>query len=140
MITPHVLQLLEDNGLGTLVKTGTEEGERLMFIELLPLEKEGLFIMSRGTPLARGIRTTQSFDLYVRGKDNIEGAQWLEEILIFFANNYPVCNLPVVEGISDALYTNTTIEPTTNLTNVGVDESDRVIYLVSAQITYNKEQ
>lgn len=140
MITPNILQLLQDNNLGTFVKNGTETGDRLLFLEKLPLEKEGVFIMSRGTPLQRGIRTTQSFDLYARGSDDIVGAQWLEEILIFFANNYPVCDLPAVDGISEARYTNTIIQPTSNLQNVGIDESDRVIYMVSAQITYNKEQ
>lgn len=140
MITPHILQLLQENGLGTFAIKGNEEGDDLLFLEKLPLAKEGVFIMSRGTPLTRGQRTTQSFDLYARGSDDIVGAQRLEAILSFFEANYPVCTLPPVPKISEKQYKNTIILPTSNLSNIGQDSADRVIYMVSAQITYTKEQ
>lgn len=140
MITLHILKLLEDNGYGTIALTGNETADDLLWFEKLPVGKEGVFIMSRGTSLSRGQRATQSFDLYARGSNDIDGMQRLEDILNFFAEEcYPVCDLPTVPSYSDNQYTNTVIVPTSNIENVGLDDTDRVIYTVSAQVTYQKE-
>ena len=139
MITLHIGKLLEDNNLGKLVLTGSETGE-LIFFEKLPVNKNGVFIMSRGEALNRGQRTAQSFDIYARGSNDINGAKRLENILEFFTKDcYPSCTLPLVSGYSTNKYTKTIIMPTSNITNVGVDASDRVIYVCSAIIYYNKE-
>lgn len=140
MITLNVLKLLEDNGYGKLVLIGNETGENLLFHEKLPLGKEGVYIMSRGDTITRGQMTTQSFDLYARGSNDLEGAQRLEAILEFFAQScYPVCDLPKVTGYSEEEYKNSIIVPTFNISNVGVDSTDRVIFLASAQVIYKKE-
>lgn len=138
MITLHIAKLLENNNLGTLALTGNETG-RLIFFEKLPLGKTGVYIMSRGDGLARGQRTSQSFDIYARGNNDLDGAQRLEDILTFFTEQcYPSCELPTVPGYSTNVYKNTVIVPTTNIQNVGVDSTDRVIYMVAANVIYNK--
>jgi hypothetical protein len=140
MITLHVLKLLEDNGYGTLMLTGDESNENSLWFEKLPLKKTGVYIMSRGDPIARGSRISQTFDLYARGTNDVDGAQRLEAILDFFTKEcYPSCLLPAVPGYSEKEYKNTIIVPSFNVNNVGVDATDRVIYQASAQIIYNKE-
>jgi len=141
MITLHILKLLEDNGFGTLSLTGKESGENLLWFEKLPLGKDGVYIMSRGDAMTRGQMTTQAFDLYARGSNDLDGAKRLEAILEFFAKEcYPVCDLPLVRKYSETVYKNSIIVPTFNISNVGVDSADRVIYLASAQVIYKKEQ
>lgn len=140
MITLHILQLLENNGCGTIAWEGNETATDLLWHEILPVGKSGVFIVSRGTPLGRGQRITQSFDLYARGTDDLEGAHRLEDILDFFeAECYPVCDLPDVPGYSTREYTNAVIVPTSNIENTGQDETDRTIFVVSANVIYQKE-
>jgi hypothetical protein len=137
MITLHILQLLSDNGFGTVAYTGNEV-EADLFFEKLPLDKAGVYIVSRGAPLSRGQRTVQAFDLYARGVNDLEGGQKLEAILQYFTDTYVQCTLPIVPDYSDKEYKRVTVEPTSNVQNVGVDDTDRVIYVVSAQATYSK--
>jgi len=140
MITPHIGKLLEDNGYGTLVLTGSETGNPLIYSEKLPIGKNGIYLMSRGTPRGRNLRLSQSFDIYARGRNDLEGGDWLESILQFFDKQcYPACELPAITGYSERIYKNSIIVSTSSVENVGVDDTDRVIYVVSAQITYNKE-
>lgn len=143
MITLHIAKLLADNGFGTLVLTGTETGSNLLYFEKLPIGKNGVFIVSRGAPLSRGQRTVQAFDLYARGSNDIDGAKRLNDILKFFSRDFGinlVCDLPIVTGYSTNKYSNVIIEPTQNISNVGQDNADRVIYLASAKITYKENQ
>lgn len=139
MITLHICQLLEDAGFGTLALTGSETGD-LLFFEKLPTGAAGIYVMSRGSSLGRGLRTTQSFDIYERGYNDIDGATRLKNILNFFTQEcYPICDLPIVPGYSEAQYKNCVIVPTSSIDNVGLDETDRVIYVVSATVTYQEE-
>lgn len=139
MITLHVLKLLAENGFGTLMLTGNESGDDRLYFEKLPVGKVGIYSMSNGSPVIRGSRRTQSFDLYARGKSDIDGAKRLESILDFFANEcYPSCELPAIPGYSDESYKRVIIVPTSEIANVGVDSTDRVIWQVSAQVIYNK--
>lgn len=136
MITLHVLKLLEDNGFGTIGITGSEPNADLFF-EKLTLDKNGLYITSRGAQLAKGLRRTQAFDIYARGANDVEGAQKLEQVLEFFTLNQD-CELPIVTGISTTEYKNVSITPTSNIENVGLDDNNRIIYVVSAEIRFNK--
>jgi hypothetical protein len=138
MITLHILKLLEDEGFGTLALTGNEPNASLFF-EKLPLDKTGVFIMSRGAPLVKGTRITQSFDLYARGTNDIEGANRLNEMLDYFRDEgEAICDLPTIPGYSDIEYKNVHITPTGSIENAGSDDTDRVIYVVSAEIRYNR--
>lgn len=131
MITLHILKLLEDNGFGTI--------DVDLFWEKLALDKKGLYIFTRGSTLARGTRTVQAFDIYARGYNDVDGYQTLETVLEFLKEAYgTVCDLPEVPPISSNVYYNVALEPTGNVTNVEYDPNNRVIYMISGQVTYNK--
>lgn len=138
MITLHLSQYLADNGFGRVALTGSETGNDLIYFEKLPLGKTGLFIMSNPTSLTRGQRTSQSFDIYARGRNDLEGGQKLGDILQFFLETYHTCDLPTVPGYSDKQYKDCVITPSSNISNLGVDATDRVIYSVSATIIYTE--
>jgi hypothetical protein len=133
MVTLHILQLLENEGFGSM--NSKADG---LFYEYLPLDGIGVAIMSRGTTLQRGLRDAQDFDLYSRGASNLLGAHKLEKIKDYFDNTYQVCELPTTPK-SNKVYKNAAIIMTSNIENIGLDEMDRVIFRVAAQIIYNKE-
>lgn len=131
MISLHILKLLEDNNFGTI--------DVDLFYEKLTLDKTGLYIVSRGTPLTRSTRKTQAFDIYARGSNDVWGANKLDDVLTFLENAYgTVCDLPSVPPISTKQYTNVAITPTSAIENVGLDAENRIIYVLSGIITYDK--
>lgn len=138
MITLHILQLLQDNGFGTISLTGAEPNADLFF-EKLPHDKNGVYIVAIGTARVRGQRMSQAFDLIARGDNDIDGATRLEAICDYFDATFgQTCDLPTVTGYSDTEYKRVMIQPTSSISNIGLDATDRVIYSVSALVTYNK--
>lgn len=132
MITLHLLQHLEDNGFGNINQT--------LLWEKLPLNTNGIAIFSRGGETFRSGRAVQQFDLYSRGSSDIQGAQDLEKIWIFFTETKH-CDLPKVTSgscLSDKQYQNCVIEAQSALENLGLDRGDRVLFRWSYQINYNK--
>ena len=133
MITLHILQLLQDNGFGVI--------DTDLFFEKLTLDKKGLYITSRGSSMSRGTRQAQAFDIYARGANDVDGAKKLEQVIEFLKEAYAdVCTLPIVPSISLTRYTNCSIQPTSNIESAGLDANNRIIYVISGQINYNKEQ
>lgn len=131
MVTLHILQLLQDNGFGTI--------DTDLFWEKLPLNKAGVAIYSRGGAVTYGKRKIgQNFDLYSRGTSDLRGADKLEKIQEFFAEEYTVCTLPTTAK-SLKEYKKCRIVPTSTVQNQGIDENDRVIFVTSAQIIYEKD-
>ena len=137
MVTLRILKLLEQNGFGTVDINGTVKTNGLYF-EKMPQGKTGVAIFSRGAAMGRGLRTTQAFDLYSRGTNDVEGYQKLEEIAELMTESFTVCTLPKITGIDETEYTNCSIVPISNIENAGQDENDRVLYVITAQITYSK--
>lgn len=135
MITLHILQLLEDEGFGTI---NTD-----LFWEDIPVNqtggnKDGVWIISRGAPLARGTRLIEAFDIYSRYADKVTGSLKLHNILYYLKEAYgTVCELPTTNE-SDLVFTNVAIEPTSNIENAGVDENGKVIRVISGQVSYNQ--
>lgn len=134
MITLHLLQYLKDNSYGTAISTD-------LFFEDLPLGKTGIAIFSRGGEATYGRRrSVQSFDIYSRGTDNLVGYDKLDKIRTFFSDNYDnLCELPKVPNVSNRTYKKCRIVTIGNIENLGIDENDRVVYRLSAQIIYEKE-
>ena len=132
MITLHILQLLADNGFGTMNQD--------LFWEKLPLDKNGVAIMSRGGVItgARS-RNTLAFDLYCRGKNDLLSADRLERIRKLLIDEYPVCDLPTVSGKSNKQYKNVRFVLISNVENLGLDETDRLLWRLSCEVIYNKE-
>ena len=137
MITLRILKLLEQEGHGTVDINGTINNSGLFF-EKLPQGKTGVAIYSRGAEIGQGKRYIQAFDLYSRGIDDVAGYQVLEQIIETLMDSYTVCSLPKITGIDEENYTNISIVPISSIENSGQDDNDRVLYSITAQITYNK--
>ena len=136
MITLNVLQLLEDEGFGTI--------DSDLFWEDVPLDgngkpKNGVWIVPRAsTVTSRNVRV-QQFDVYSRYTNKIPGSQKLEAILEYFEHNSnKPCELPVAESYTETVYTNIRIIPLSSIENVGVDENGKMVRVISAEIRYNK--
>lgn len=138
MITLRILKLLEQNGFGTVDVNGTVKTNGLYF-EKMPQGATGVAIYSRGAAMGKGVRVSQAFDLYSRGTDDLEGYQKLEQITELMRGSLTVCSLPPVTGFDETNYTHCSIVPVSNIENAGTDENDRVLYSMTAQITYTLE-
>lgn len=134
MITLHILKLLEDNGFGTI--------DTDLFFEEVPLDskgvpKQGIWIVTRGTSVTRLDVGNQNFDIYSRYTNKLTGGIKLENILTFLKEAYDdVCTLPTVPPYSTTEYYNVTIEPTSGVENVGTDEQDKVVRVISGNVKY----
>lgn len=128
MITLHILQLLQNEGFGTL--------ETDLFWEKLPLNKNGVAIYSRGGSLNRQTSKVQPFDLYSRGTNDLLGADKLEKIWEYFTK-LTICDLPTTAK-SNKIYRNVRFTPS-SIENLGQDETDRLVFRLSAEVIYTKE-
>lgn len=138
MITLHLLQLLDDNGFGTI--------DEDLFWEEAPLDgqenpEEGVWIVTRGSSVNRFGVHLQAFDIYSRYANKLTGAQKLEAILEYLRQAYgEVCTLPTVDPYSDNEYTNVRIRPTSSVENVGTDENNKIVRVISGEVQYERGQ
>jgi len=132
MICLHILQLLEDEGFGTI-----DSKTNGLFYGKLPLGSTGVGIYERGSLLSRGTRMVQEFDLYSRGSSDLLGADKLEKIQEFINQTFIVCDLPLTPK-SSKQYTKVTLEVTSSVENLGLDENDRLIFRLGVEAKYNK--
>ena len=134
MIALHLLKLLEDNNFGTI--------DTDLFFEEAPLDgqgkpKQGCWIVERGTSVNRFNTQTQNFDIYSRFSNKLTGYKKLEAILDFLQEAYgEVCELPAVPPYSSTVYENVRIEPTSSVENVGTDENNRIVRVISGVVRY----
>lgn len=133
MITLHLLEYLRLAGFGTAIDTD-------LFWEKLPLANTGVAIFSVGGERAYGRRSmSQQFDLEARGTSDLMGMDTLEKIAQEFADNFDMCTLPTIDGVSNREYKNCRIVQMSNILNLGLDANDRLIFKLTATISYNKE-
>lgn len=134
MITLNLLQLLENNGFGTI--------DENLFWEKLTLGKEGVYIASIGNPTTRGSRKIQTFELYSRANSDVAGCRKLRDIVDFLNSSYSICSLPQVvdkdqpsEILSEKI-DNITIMPCSSITDGGLDSNGRIIWTATGTILY----
>lgn len=140
MVTLHIAALLAQEGFGTL--------DQDIFWEDMPINAQGdpidgLWVVARGSALSRFDTTTQAFDIYSRSSNKLESSKQLEDILEFLKDAYgEVCELPTVPPYSLTEYIEVRLRPVSGIENVGVDEQDKVVRVISAEVQYliNKEQ
>jgi hypothetical protein len=131
MITLSFLKLLENEGFGTI--------DVDLFFQKLTLDKKGLYIADIGDPVAKGFRDTQSFELFARGSNDIDGYKLLTEVRRFLINEYSnICELPAVPPITTEGYTNVELSKPSTITNVGLDDNNRIIYSITGTIIYKE--
>ncbi|HUH57786.1 MAG TPA: hypothetical protein VL020_04660 [Pseudomonadales bacterium] len=141
MITLSIGKLLENNGFGKLLVLGTETNPSI-FVEQITIgtnnqSRNGLWLESRGYPVSRGTRTTSIFDIYARTTSPFLSYNKLEDVLTYLKNSYgEVCDLPVIAGVDTKQYINVAIQPTSNIENVGQDAEGRMVFVISAQVSY----
>lgn len=135
MVTLHLLKLLEDEGFGTI---NTD-----LFWEDAPLNsagvpKDGVWIVTRGSEVSRVDAGIQAFDIYARYANKVTCAQKLEDILVYLRNAYQeVCELPTVPPQSDTQYINVSIQPTSGVENVGTDDQEKIVKVISGEVRYS---
>lgn len=130
MITLSFLKLLENEGFGVI--------DTDLFFQKLTLDKKGLYIADIGDPITRGVRLSQSFELFARGNSDVDGHKKLSQVLKFLKDSYSICDLPAVPPMTEDGYANVTIKPTSSITNVGLDDNNRIIYSIQGQIIYKE--
>lgn len=137
MITLHIAKLLSDEGFGTL--------DTDIFWEDAPLDaqgnpKDGVWIVPRGAPVTRFTVCTQAFDIYSRSSNKVTSSQKLEDILDYLQEAFEeVCELPTVPPHSSTVYYDVMITPVSGIENVGTDEQDKVVRVISGEVKFKKE-
>lgn len=132
MITLSFLKLLEDEGFGTI--------DVDLFFQKLTLDKKGLYIADIGGPIDKGARDKQSYELFARGSSDVDGYKLLTEIRQFLIRNYStICELPAVPPIVTEGYTNVELSRPSTITNVGLDDNNRIIYSMTGTIIYKEK-
>ena len=136
MIALHILKLLEQEGFGTI--------DTDLFFEEAPLDgngvpKNGIWIVERGAPASRLTWRVQNFDIYSRYTNKLTGYKKLEDILDYLQEAFSeVCELPIVSPYSTANYYNVRITPTSGVENVGVDENNKIVRVISGTVQYER--
>ena len=128
MITLSLLKYLENNGLGKIDKD--------LFFQKLTLDRKGLYISNIGDTIPRGGQRRQSFELFSRGDNDVDGYKRLEAAIKLLNDSYGVCELPAVPPVTDKPYSNVTIMPMSSITNVGLDANDKTVFSATGTIYY----
>ena len=128
MITLSLLKFLEDNNFGEINKD--------LFFGKLALDKKGLYIVDIGASNERGQQRSQTYEIYSRGKSDVDGYKKLQSVIDFLNDSYEICNLPAVPLVSDKQYDNVTIMPPSSISNIGQDANGRMIYSTTGTIYY----
>lgn len=137
MVSLHFAQYLANEGFGVL--------DTDIFWEDVPLDpqgnpKNGVWVVSRAPALTRRDVNIQNIDIYARYANKITTATKLENILQHIWENQGTdCSLPTVPPYSTVQYTNVRIYPTSGVDNVGSDEQDKIVKVISVEIRYRKE-
>jgi hypothetical protein len=120
------LKLLEEQGFGVI--------DESLFFQKLTLDRKGMYIADIGDPIIKGQRRTYGFELFSRGNNDTDGYKMLSEVLDFLRDSYSdICELPAVPSLTDG-YSNVTVVPTSGITNVGLDDNNRIIYSIQGKI------
>lgn len=136
MIIHSLLQQMQDDGFGT-VNTDLQMG-------ILPLNtqgnpRNGIAITARGSTVTRIQVEIQNVDFYVRNTNPLTASQKAQEILEYLKASYSdICDLPALTGYTTDTYRNVTIEPTSSVEFVGVDDNGGHSFVVSGEVRYEK--
>lgn len=133
MISLHLAKWLEQEGFGTL--------DSDIFWEDAPLDsngnpRNGIWVVARGNDENRFVNR-QQFDVYSRYTNKLTGSKKLEAILQRIKEAYgDVCTLPTVPPHSMTEYYDCMFLPVSGIENVGVDDQDKVVRVIGAEIQY----
>lgn len=130
VFTLSLLQYLADNGFGSI--------DTDLFWQKLTLDRKGVYISDIGGDQSRGVRDTQSFELYARGADDLDGYQTLNSISKFLSNTLGgTISLPLVPTYTTEGFDCVSITAISSPSNAGVDDQGRMIYAITGQARLN---
>lgn len=141
MILLSLLKQLELDGFGTL---HTDDAKGDLFYEVAPLGKDGeplsgMWIVSRTGDVTRFNIGIQPFDIYTRYSNKLEGGQKALEVLEWLQSKYDqYCELPAVEPYFNHGYSKVILTPVSGVNAVGLDDQNRMVYVISGEVRYNK--
>jgi hypothetical protein len=129
MIALNILKYLQENGFGT-ISTDLFEG-------IVPAGSIGVGIIVTGGVSNSGRRSTMArFDLYCRGLNNVSGYGLLDNIRLFFVDNYDtLCTLPALDE-NETEYQKVRFMDIGNIESLPPDANNKNLYRLSAQINY----
>lgn len=136
MILLSVLKKLEQDGVGTI--------DVDLFYEMAAVDadgkpKPGMWIVARGNQVSRLDVGIQSFDIFTRYSDKLLGSQKAQQILEKLQDYFgQVCDLDAVPPYTTQEYKRVRIIPTTGIDSIGADDQDRMVYAVSGEVRYTK--
>jgi len=135
MITLNLAKWLEQEGFGTLdVSIFWEEAS----LNSQGKPKDGIWVVTRGAAINRVVTTRQAFDIYSRYTNKITGSLKLEAILEKIKETYgETCTLPTVPPHSLTVYSDVRLVPTSGISNVGTDDQEKIVRVISGEINYN---
>lgn len=132
MITLSLLKQLELDGIGTI--------DTDLFWEKIPISpdgkiKQGVWIVSRSSDINRHHVNRQNFDIYARYSNHLQAAQKLMQVINLLQGYYQNCTLPAAEPYNEG-YDNVSVEPTSGMDNVGLDEQNNMVFVVSGVLNW----
>jgi len=127
-ITLSLLKYLEDNQLGTIDKD--------LFWEKLGLGKIGCYITDLGGSYVRGARRSTAYQIFSRGKNDLDGLLRLQKIVDFINNSGSQYVLPAVLPYTNEGFACVYLEPLGAIASNGEDGDGRVIYSVTGRVYY----
>ena len=137
MITLSLLKQMQTDGVGTL-------DSDLWHLEI-PINGtgtpvNGLWILPRGTTVSRYNVNIQAVDIYVRNNNKNTALKKANQVLQYLKDSYSdICELPSYPPIFNTTYSNVTIEPTSGVDFLGVDENRKFIFVVSGEIRFQED-
>lgn len=126
-----------------MLVTGNEANADI-FVESITLKDtnsyNGIWIESRTAPIGHGQDEVAGFEIFARTDAPYTSIEKLRAVRNFLLGAYStVCELPTITGISDVKYTHITLQPTSNIQNIGTDSEGRVVFSLSGQVSYKEE-
>lgn len=93
-----------------------------------------------GTRASGRDSSSQDFDIEVRGKETATSKHITERVAVYLQDTYAgLCILPTVPSVSNRIYRNCRIINIGNISNLGKDAENKIVFRITATILYNKE-
>ena len=124
-----LLKYLENNEFGEIDKD--------LFWNKLTLDRKGVYISDIGGNQSRGVRPTYSFELYSRGKDDLDGYERLARISEFLSNKLGVSISLPETGYTEEGFDCVVFESISTPTFVERDTQGRMIYAITGLARVN---
>jgi len=134
MIVHSLLQQLEDDGFGTV---GTTLQMGILPVDENGKARNGIAVITRGTPVTRFNSRIQAVDFYVRNTNPLTASNTAQEILDYLHDSFSdICTLPALDGVTTESYEGVTITPVSAPDYVGQDDNGGHSFVVSGEVRY----